>query len=187
LILMFDLHQTTTAWYCFKALPKKEHIAAELLRQVSGLETFCPRITYLKKTRRGKVKFTECLFPAYVFIHTDLKETYRQIRATQGIRDVVSFGPRIPVIPEAFIAELRGRLDTEGVREVPSPEIRPGQQVVITEGPFRNLQAVVSGALDQRQRVALLLDFLGRQLEVSVRADDLLVEGDNPRGKVWED
>ncbi len=184
---MVDLHQTSTAWYCFKALPKKEHIAAGLLRQLSGMEVFCPRITYVKRTRRGKVKFTECLFPAYVFIHTDLKETYRQIRATQGIRDVVAFGPRIPVIPDAFIEELRRRLDAEGVRDLPPPVLRPGQTVTITEGPFRNLQAVVSGQLDQHQRVALLLDFLGRQLEIAVPADDLLAETEDPRGKVWED
>ncbi|HSH09332.1 MAG TPA: transcription termination/antitermination NusG family protein [Oceanipulchritudo sp.] len=184
---MPDLSKATAGWYCFKALPKKEHIAAELLRRIPEIETFCPRISYIKKTRRGKVKFVECLFPGYVFVQTDLRQTYRLIRATQGIRDVVAFGERVPLIPAAFIEELRQRLDEEQVRALPEPEIKPGQTVTITEGPFRNLQAIVSGQLDQRQRVALLLDFLGRQMEVSMPVDDLIVETEEPKGRLWED
>jgi len=184
---MPDLRKATAGWYCFKALPKKEHIAAELLRRIPGMETFCPRISYTKKTRRGKVKFVECLFPGYVFVQTELRETYRLIRATQGIRDVVAFGERVPLIPPGFIEELRQRLDDAQVRDLPEPEIRPGQTVTIAEGPFRNLQAIVSGQLDQRQRVALLLDFLGRQMEVSMPVEDLVVETEAPKERIWED
>jgi transcriptional antiterminator RfaH len=183
---MPDLTQSAPGWYCFKALPKKEHIAAGLLRREAGLEALCPRIAYMKKTRRGKVRFVEPLFPGYVFINADLQEAYRRIRATSGIRDVVAFGSRLPRIPEAFIEELRARLDAENLRAIPEPVVKPGQEVVILEGPFKQWNAIVSGELDARQRVALLLDFLGRQLEIRVPVSDVLVDTENPKGRVWD-
>lgn len=184
---MPDLFATEPGWFCFKALPKKEHIAAELLRREAGMEAFCPRIAYHKKTRRGKVRFVEPLFPGYLFLRTDLQNEYRLIRATKGVRDVVSFGPRVPPVPESFIEELRTRLDAENLKEVPDPALRPGKEVVVTEGPFKDWKAVISGEVDGRQRVALLLDFLGRQLQVKVPARDLLIPQESPKQKVWEE
>lgn len=184
---MADLTQATPGWYCFKALPKKEHIASEILRREAGLETLCPRIAYMKKTRRGKVRFVEPLFPGYVFVNADLQATYRRIRATQGIRDIVAFGPRLPRLPEGFIDDLRQRLDAENLRALPEPVIRKGTKVSITEGPFKDWEAMVSGEMDARQRVAVLLDFLGRQMEIRIPASDVMVETDVPKGKVWED
>ena len=184
---MADLTAAPPGWYCFKAIPKKEHIAAELLRREAGLPALCPRITYRKQTRRGKVRFIEPLFPGYVFVQADLVEAYRRIRATRGIRDVVAFGERVPLIPDSFIDELRARLDAEQLKAIPEPALEPGQEVLITAGPFRDWKAVVTGQLDARQRVALLLDFLGRQMEVRLPASELFLETPQPRAKVWED
>ena len=183
---MPDFTKAQPGWYCFKALPKKEHIAARLLQQRDGLPAICPRIAYFKKTKRGKVRFVECLFPGYLFVRADLTEHYRLIRATQGIRDVVSFGDRLPRLPEAFIEDLKARLDAENVRPIPDPIIRAGQEVTIAEGPFRDWKAVVSGEMDATQRVALLLDFLGRQLEIRLPAKDVIVESEKPGKRVWE-
>lgn len=184
---MPDISGTKPGWYCFKALPKKEHIAAELLRRQAGLEAMCPRISYMKKTKRGKVRFVECLFPGYIFVHADLVEVYRLIRSTQGIRDVVSFGERIPLIPDTFVKDLKARIGEENLRELPSAVPAPGEEVTITEGPFRNLKAVVSGELDAQQRVALLLEFLGRQMEVNIPVDEMLPESGPAKGRVWEE
>lgn len=184
---MADLSNAEPGWYCFKALPKKEHIAAQLIRRDLELEALCPRISYFKKTRRGKVRFVEPLFPGYVFISADLKETYRRIRSVQGIRDIVAFGGRLPRLPDGFIDELKQRLDEENLKAIPEPVVKPGQEVTITEGPFRNWLAIVSGEVDARQRVAVLLDFLGRQMEIRVKAEDVMVETDQPKGRVWEE
>ena len=134
---MPDLTAAKLGWYCFNALPKKEHIAASLLNRVDGVEALCPRISYLKKTKRGRVRFVESLFPGYVFIRTDLAISYRIIRSTQGIRDVVSFGDRIPVLPDAYIADLKARIGDASTKELPEPVIMAGQEVIITEGPSR--------------------------------------------------
>lgn len=175
---MPDLKNTKPGWYCFKALPKKEHIASEFLKRLDGMETFCPRISYIKKTRRGKVRFVESLFPGYVFVHVDLQLNYRQIRSIQGIRDVVAFGERIPRIPDESIEGLKEQIGDNDQKDLPEPALEPGREVVITEGPFRDLKAVVNSNMNARQRVAVLLEFLGRQMEVELPADDLLVDED---------
>lgn len=183
---MPDLTQAKAGWYCFKALPKKEHIAAALLARCDGIDALCPRISYLKKTRRGKVKFIECMFPGYVFVWADLVASYRLIRSVQGIRDVVAFGERIPMLPDAFIMDLRERFGQELEKELPKPVIQVGQDIVVTEGPFKDLQAVVSGEMDGHQRVAVLLEFLGRQMEVSIPVADVEPGKRLPRSEAWE-
>lgn len=183
---MPDLTGAKLGWYCFKALPKKEHIAANFLNKVDGVEALCPRISYFKKTKRGKVRFVESLFPGYVFVRTDLAHAYRIIRSTQGIRDVVSFGNRIPVMPDAYIDDLKTRVGEASTKELPEPVIIAGQEVIITEGPFKDLQAIVTGNLDGHQRVALLLNFLGRHLEISIPISDIMPEAREPKTEVWD-
>jgi len=184
---MPDINQSGPGWYCFKALPKREHIAARILGQLPAIEVLCPRIAYMKNTRRGKVRFIECLFPGYLFVHADLREYYRLIRSTQGIRDVVAFGERIPVVPTDFLDDLKAHLD-EGseLKVVSDPTPQPGMEVKITEGPLRDFNAIVSGEMDAQQRVALLLDFLGRQMEVKMPREDVMIQENQPRRAVWE-
>jgi len=183
---MPDITKAGLGWYCFQALPKKEHIAASFLYKQDGIEALCPRISYYKNTRRGRVRFVESLFPGYVFVRTDLAKTYRIIRSIQGIRDVVSFGDRIPVMPETYIDDLKQRIGDASTRELPEPVIMAGQEVIITDGPFKDLQAVVTGELDGHQRVALLLNFLGRHMEVSIPVTDIMPENRKPKTEVWE-
>lgn len=180
---MPSIQNSEPGWYCFKALPKREHIAALSLSRELELQCFCPRIKYEKKTKRGPVHFVECLFPGYVFVNTNLQETYRRILATRGIRDVVAFGDRVPRVPNSLIDTIKAQLDETDLKEIPAPVLSPGKEVSIIEGAFKDLNAVISGQLDSRQRIAVLLNFLGREMEVTLPASSLFVEIDNPRQK----
>ena len=172
---MPDLYASELGWYAVKATPKREHFAAELLRRELGVEAFAPRIRYTKKTRRGKVKFTEALFPGYLFVHAELKATFRMILSVSGVSGLVRYGDRVPSVPEAFIEELRSRLPDE-THEEPETAIREGQAVTILEGPFKNWDAIVSGVIPARERALLLVDFLGRTLQIEVDTHQLLAE-----------
>ncbi|MFP4281358.1 MAG: transcription termination/antitermination protein NusG [Opitutales bacterium] len=155
------------------------------MRREHGVESFCPRIRFTKRTRRGPVKFVEALFPCYLFVHTDLKETYRRIMAATGVTGVVRYGDRVPRVPEAFVEQLRARLDGD-LHEEPEPPLEQGQTVTLLEGPFKDWQAVVSGLIPGRERVAILLEFLGQTLELRVPAHAVLREGDNARGRTYK-
>ena len=168
------------AWYCVKTQPKREHVAAASLRARMCVEVFCPRITYLKKTVRGKVKFTEALFPGYVFSRVDVAVRYRHLISLHGVTSVVRYGTYFPVVPTIFIEELRASLGEE-TYQAEEPELRPGDEVVVTEGPFKNFEAVIKGEVPATKRVALLLDFLGRQVEIDLPAQAILARNQNPK------
>lgn len=168
------------AWYCLRTQVKREHIASRMLRSRVDLEVFAPRITYTKKTKRGKVRFTEALFPGYIFTRCDIQQHLRHIRAIEGVQGAVRYGNLIPKIPEAFIAELRSRIPEEN-HESPDPVIEVGAPVVVVDGPFKDLHAVVTRILTPRERVRILLEFLGRQAEIEISAAALLPDNHNPK------
>ncbi|HXD00388.1 MAG TPA: transcription termination/antitermination NusG family protein [Verrucomicrobiae bacterium] len=163
----------SAAWFCVRTLPKHEHIAAAQLRQQSSdVEVFLPRIRYQRTTRRGPAWVTEALFLNYVFARFDLASRLRQVQAARGVRGVVHFGMRWPTIPHGAIAELKAAMGADEVKTL-SQEFQPGDEVEIAGGAFFGLRAVVTRVMPGRQRVAVLLDFLGRQTTVELDRDQL--------------
>ncbi|HZR19650.1 MAG TPA: transcriptional activator RfaH [Verrucomicrobiae bacterium] len=149
------------AWYCARTQPKHEHIAARNLRSRLGVEVFNPRLKVERSTRRGVVRTVEPLFPSYVFVRCDLAEQITGIRHTYGISSLVHFGGRIPKVAEEVVEQLRECFESEEPMEV-ADGLQPGVQVAVGQGPFLGSHGVVVRLLPSRQRVQILLDFLGR-------------------------
>ena len=57
-------------------------------------------------------------------------------------------------------------------------ELQPGEAVRVAGGVFDGLQAVVTRVMPSRERVAVLLEFLGRQTSVELPGEALIREGD---------
>ena len=168
------------AWFCVRTQPKHEHIAAAHLQQDTDLEVYLPRIRFKRATRRGPVWFTEALFPSYLFARFDLATSLRRVCHARGVRGVVHFGDRWPLVPETVIAELRahvGAVQVHVIRE----ELRAGETVQIAGGVFHGLQAVITRVMPSRERVAVLLEFLGQQTTVELPREALIREGDERR------
>lgn len=150
------------AWFCIRSRPKREHLAAVQLEEQTKIEIFVPRIRFRRSTRRGVAWFTEALFPCYFFARFDLGSQLRRIQSARDVTKVVHFGNHWPVIPDDAIAQLREIIGTGDVRVI-DPDLNPGDDVEIAGGAFHGLQAVVTRVMAGSQRVAVLLDFLGRQ------------------------
>ena len=164
-------------WFCLKSQPKHEHIAAAHLRQTSAVEVFLPRIRFKRATRQGTVWVTEALFPGYLFARFDWQASLRLVQHSRGVRGVVHFGERWPAIPEEIIRELQQAVGEAGLRTIPE-QFLPGDEVEITEGAMRGLRAVVTRVLPGRERIAVLMDFLGRQTMIELPRHFLIKEGD---------
>src|ERR1019366_5428733 len=87
---------------------------------------------------------------------------------------VVHFGERWPVVAEAVIADLQAAFGTEELHTI-SATLVPGDVVEIGEGAMRG---VVPCVVASRQRVAVLMDFLGRQTTIEVPLNAIIKEGD---------
>jgi transcriptional antiterminator RfaH len=162
-----------------RARPKHEHIAAAHLRQ-HGVEVFLPRIRFKRSRSRGPVWVTEALFPNYLFARFNLKHSLRAVMHARGVAGVVHFGTHWPSIPDELIDELRIMFGREEVHEIPAmPEI--GDEIKISGGVFHGFKAVVSQIMPARDRVKVLLNFLGRQTTTEIAVTNLVQQGERKK------
>ena len=154
-------------WYCLRAKPKHEHIAAAHLRQYEDIEVFCPRVRIQRSTRRGLVWFTEALFPNYLFARFEMTRWQARVRTSQGVSGIVHFGDLVPEVPARAVHDLRDYMQDTELKTV-SFSIAEGDDVEIVEGPFRGQNGVVKQLLPARERVKVLLEVLGGVTEVNL-------------------
>lgn len=176
---MSDASEAAPAWFCVRSQIKHEHIAAGHLRQLPGVDVFCPRVRFQRATRRGKVWFTEAMFPNYLFARFELRDL-RVIKAAHGVAGVVHFGDYFAPVPDDVVTDLRTRLDETDLKVFPDA-VQPGDEVVIADGTFMGITAVVQRLLPAKDRVRVLLEFLGRPVETELAQNSLVKTGVNPR------
>ena len=164
---------TDPMWFCLRAQPKREHIAAAGLRRQQNIPCFSPRLRFRKDTRRGAVWFVEAMFPGYLFAHFVYSQQRRGAEHSPGVVSLVTFGERIAVIESAVIASLQRTAGEDEVVTI-DPEIKVGQPVQIIQGPFRGIEALVTKLLPAKERVRVLLDFLGREVETELPTPGVL-------------
>jgi len=151
----------SSEWYCVRTQPKHEHIAAAGLTRILGLEVFNPRLRLQRSTRRGVVRVIEPLFPCYLFVHCSLDERLDDIRYVNGVSSLVQFGQRIAAVPDPVIQGLKQCFEADEPMPV-EDGLYPGAEITVAEGAFRGFSGIVVRLLPARQRVQILLDFLGR-------------------------
>jgi transcriptional antiterminator RfaH len=165
--------QSIDSWFCLRAQPKREHIAAACLRQISDVETFCPRLRFRKATNRGPVWFIEAMFPGYLFARFDYANRNRLIRQGPGVSGFVQFGERLAMLPEPLIDEIKRQTSGDGVVEI-NPELELGRTVQLARGPFLGLEAVITRLIPARERVEILIEWMGRTLHAEASVSDVL-------------
>lgn len=161
-------------WYCARTQPKHEHIAAANLAKRLGLEVFNPRLRLERATRRGVVRVIEPLFPCYIFVRCRLVEASDPIRYITGVSSLVHFGHRVATVPDEVVEDLRQCFPCGEPMEV-EDKLQPGMDVTVSEGAFLGSHGVVIRVLPARQRVQILLDFLGRTTVAEVDRRTLIV------------
>ncbi|MGI9115386.1 MAG: hypothetical protein DLM52_06910 [Chthoniobacterales bacterium] len=160
-------------WFCLRAQPKREHLAALGLRKRFGIVCFAPRLRCRKLTRRGAVWFVEAMFPGYFFAKLDYVTERRRVEHSPGVTGILQFGDRVATIDAATIHNLQQRVEADEVITI-DPELRVGEEVQIARGPLQGLEALVTQLLPASERVRVLLDFLGRSLQMDVSKETLI-------------
>ena len=104
---------------------------------------------------------------------------HRQVRYSHGVSGIVRFADRYPTIEEGALAQLRDHTDATEIKEL-IYELSEGDQVQIVEGAFVGLEAVVTQVLSAKERVKVLMDFLGRKMEAEVQWSSVLRQVSHP-------
>lgn len=169
--IMTGFSNSCAAWYCVKTQTKREHIAAGQLKQLEGVEVFCPRIRFQRRTRRGRVWFEEALFPGYLFARFDPALMLRAVAGTCGVRGLVRFSGECARVPDAVIEMLRAEAEETVV--IPPDALHAGDEAVLAKGALRGLRAVVTQVLPGGERVKILMELMGTAVEAEVPMDTL--------------
>ena len=158
-------------WYVVRSQPNAEQKAiAHLNRQ--GFATYLPR--YLKRRRHArKVEIVPApLFPRYLFVAIDMAaQRWRVIQSTIGVSQLVCNGDLPACVPQQMIEQLRGREDDRGYVQMDRhPSFETGDKVRVVDGHFLDCLGLFE-AISGEERVAILLELLGRKVRVVLDVD----------------
>lgn len=163
------------AWFCIRSQQKHEKIAAGHLGQIEEVDVFSPRIRFPRSTQQGPVWVTESMFPNYLFARFDWQKSLARVHYAPGVKHIVHFGARWPTVPDEVIEELRAHLGSDQLHVI-DVDFQTGDSVELSGGPFHGLRAVITQVMSGGRRIAVLMDFLGRQTMIEVSASAVLRE-----------
>jgi transcriptional antiterminator RfaH len=161
-------------WYVVQTHPHAEFkAAAHLIRQ--GFETYLPR--YLKRRRHARriEHVAAPLFPRYLFVAIDRTvQQWRCIHSTFGVARFVCNGDDPAWVPDSVVDELHMREDPQGfVGLATRPRFEHGDKVCVRDGVFSTCLGLFEEFTDG-ERVAILLDLLGRKVRVVIDEDSVV-------------
>lgn len=172
---------STIAWYLVHTKPRQEEIALLNLER-QGYTCYLPRISVEKIRRRKAEVVVEAMFPRYLFVQLDTSlqaKSWSPIRSTLGVSRLVHFGTTPAKVDDELVAVLRNREQAEP----PQMMFKPGDSVVIIEGPFAGIEAIYQ-TTDAERRAHILLELLSNQVRLSLDPASLRVrESDVPHVK----
>lgn len=157
-------------WYLVQCKPR-ESFRAEAHLQNQNYTCFHPTYPVKRKTA-GKISVKIApLFPHYIFILLNDTDNWSAIRSTRGVSKIVSFNGVPASLNHHIVEELQhqcARLN--GL--APEPIYKIGDRVVVTDGCFKELEAIVT-ATNGEERVILLLNLFNRPQHIEVSACDI--------------
>lgn len=151
-------------WYVLKSKPRQELRALQELHN-QDFNVFLP-LMQVEKIRNGcNVVVAEPLFPGYLFIALNkVDSNWRALRSTKGTGNLLRFGDEPAIVPDPVIEFLQQRSDPA---HIPMRRyLNASDPVLITDGPFRNFEALFL-EYDGEKRAFLLLDMLGQARKLS--------------------
>src|SRR5262249_30568267 len=141
-----------------------------LLQQ--GFEIYLPRYLKRRSHARKIERVPSPVFPRYMFVQIDMAtQRWRSIQSTFGVSHLVLQGADPARVAPEVINSLKAReYECCYVKLDQQPKFSLGEKVRVLAGVFAENLGLFDGMAD-RERVAILLDLLGRKVRVKLEAD----------------
>lgn len=152
-------------WY---ALYTRSHHEKEVFRRLEeqGIEVYLPLLDTVRQWSDRKKKVSIPLFSCYVFVHISMRDYYRVLNISYGVRYVTFEGRAVP-IPEKQINMVKSLLEQDMAVEEGNDSFYSGANVEIIAGPLTG----ISGELidfSGKKRVIIRLDEIRKSMVISV-------------------
>ncbi|APF19204.1 UpxY family transcription antiterminator [Caldithrix abyssi] len=152
-------------WYAIYTRPRHEKKVYEGLIE-KEITAYLPLIKRVRQWKDRKKKVDMPLFSSYLFVRIDYKNRF-DVLQTKGVVKIVNFNGVPAVIPDWQIESLKQMLEHPEKIQLEN-YIKPGELVVIEEGPFRGLKGMVKSL---RGKTRLVVSIEGIMQTVSVEID----------------
>ena len=160
-------------WYVAQTQPNAESKAVVNLGR-QGFITYLPR--YLKRRRHARrVDVVSApLFPRYLFVQFDTAiQRWRSIYSTFGVSQLVGHSDMPTPVSDQVVTTLKSREDAAGnIHLDHKPMFCVGDKIQVLDGVFADCLGLYEGMKDC-DRVAILIDMLGRKVRVVVDAESV--------------
>jgi transcription elongation factor/antiterminator RfaH len=161
-----------TRWYVIHTHPKQEDRACSNLR-VLGIPIFDPKIRERRYNQfsMAPTYVTKPLFPRYIFAKFKVHDLYHKVRFTRGVYTVVSFGEGPTPIAEEIIMLIQSNIKKEDGFVRIDEEIRPGDRVLVKDGPLKNFAGIFEREMKDTDRIRILLESVRYQAHIEIERD----------------
>lgn len=163
------------AWYLLYCKSRGEARAQQNLA-LQNIETYIPTYPEEKQRKGQKTVQRSPLFPSYLFIHFDPKETsVARVHNTRGVIRIIGCKELMTPIDETIISAIKARehkwlhelLPENSDKLAVTLAVKEGDKVRFTEGPFAELEGIFQEKNGEK-RCYVLFDIMGKQQRVSV-------------------
>ena len=159
-------------WYVVQTQPHAEARAQEHLRR-QGFTTYLPRLIKSRRHARKTEQVSRPLFPRYMFVLIDsTQQGWHTIRSTFGVSSLVGGENGPMAVREGVIEALQQREGADGHFRMDAPQFLRGAAVRVLDGVFASCVGLFESMSD-KDRVAVLLDLLGRRVRVVLEAESV--------------
>jgi len=144
-------------WFAVHAKRFRETVAASSVAE-RGVEVFLPMVKVERPEREVIKVGSKPLFSGYFFARFRVEGSLESVESARGVLRVLKSGDCPIRVEEGVIAEIRDRVEADGLIRLQRDKLSPGDLVSIQEGPFAGMMGRVEAEIDDRKRVAILLE-----------------------------
>lgn len=171
-------------WYVLRVASNKEEQVREALSRKVAIEALQDRIGRIlvptlkeKRMRNGVLKIVpRKLYPGYVFVEMACEEdgsvpeqVWFLIKETSGVGDFIGSEGKPTSMPEHDVEQmLAATKQSEEEPTLSGMQMKQGDRVKITDGPFESFEGEVEAVDERRGMVNVVVSIFGRSTPVEV-------------------
>jgi transcriptional antiterminator RfaH len=153
-------------WYVLQTKSGNEHrVETNLLNQ--GIETFLPLVEAYQWKSGKMVQTIKPFFPNYLFGRLDLGFLYYKAKWTRGVSKILGAGNHPIPISERVIRSIKEKIVQGNIVRL-GDEMKEGDLVQITSGPFKDLTGIFQKKMSDNGRVRILLSLIGVEVPIQI-------------------
>jgi transcriptional antiterminator NusG len=164
-------------WYIIHTYSGFEKKVAESLRSridAAGLsekfgEIMVPTEDVIEMRQGKKVVTPKLFYPGYVLVEMEMNdETWHVVRSTPRVTGFVGSGPKPSPLTTEEVDRIVHKVEVAAENPKPKLEFEKGENVKITDGPFKDFNGAVEEINTDRSTLRVMVTIFGRATPVEL-------------------